>query len=44
MASSEEQTNTLGDYAAEHGAVAYSRSKSRDDPLSVLDEEDPIFC
>jgi len=26
MASSEEQTNTLGDYAAEHGAVAYSRS------------------
>jgi len=44
MASSEEQTNTLGDYAAEHGAVAYSRSKSRDDPLSVLDEEDPIFA
>jgi len=33
-----------GDYAAEHGAVAYSRSKSRDDPLSVLDEEDPIFA
>ena len=35
---------TLGDYAAEHGAVSYSRSKSRDDPLSVLDEEDPIFA
>jgi len=29
MASSEEQTNTLGDYAAEHGAVAYSLQVSR---------------
>jgi len=35
---------TLGDYASEHGAVAHSRSGSRDDPLSVLDETDPIFA
>ncbi len=39
-----EGTGTLGEYAAEHGAVAHSRSKSRDDPLSVLDEEDRIFA
>lgn len=38
------QVKTLGDYAAEHGAVAHSRSKARDDPLSVLDEDDPIFA
>lgn len=44
MPSSTEQTRTLGDYATEHGAVAHSRSGSRDDPLSVLDEEDPIFA
>jgi len=44
MASSEEQTNTLGDYAAEHGAVSLLSLQSRDDPLSVLDEEDPIFA
>lgn len=44
MTSSTERTKTLRDYAAEHGAVAHSRSKSRDDPLSVLDEEDPIFA
>lgn len=44
MASSAEQLKTLGEYAAENGAVSYSRSKSRDDPLSVLDEDDPIFA
>lgn len=43
MTSGTEQTQTLGDYAAECGAVAHSRSDARDDPLSVLDEEDPIF-
>ncbi|MFH5801736.1 Cdc6/Cdc18 family protein [Haladaptatus sp. CMAA 1911] len=44
MDSGTAQVKTLGDYAAEHGAVAHSRSKARDDPLSVLDEDDPIFA
>ncbi|KTG11035.1 orc1/cdc6 family replication initiation protein [Haloprofundus marisrubri] len=44
MVSQTEQPSTLGEYAAEHGAVAHSRSTARDDPLSVLDEEDPIFA
>jgi cell division control protein 6 len=44
MTPSLEQMKTLGDYAAEHRAVAHSRPNSRDDPLSVLDEEDPIFA
>lgn len=44
MAFDAEQRKTLGDYAVEHGAVAHSRSVSRDDPLSVLDEADPIFA
>jgi cell division control protein 6 len=44
MASRTEQSKTIGDYAAEHGAVDHSRSSSRDDPLSVLDEDDPIFA
>lgn len=46
MSSSTDQASskTLGDYANEHGAVPYSRSETRDDPLSVLDEEDPIFA
>lgn len=44
MASNSGQTKTLGDYATEHGAVAHSRSSSRNDPLSVLDEADPIFA
>ncbi|WP_136602657.1 Cdc6/Cdc18 family protein [Salinigranum halophilum] len=44
MPSHTEQVKTLGDYAAEKGAVTYSRSSSRDDPLSVLDEPDPIFA
>lgn len=44
MASSTEPVQTLGDYATSKGAVAHSRSGSRDDPLSVLDEEDPIFA
>lgn len=34
---------TFGDYADEQGAVSRSRANSRDDPLSVLDEPDPIF-
>ncbi|WP_135823728.1 Cdc6/Cdc18 family protein [Halorussus ruber] len=42
MADSVDQ-RTLGEYAAEHGAVAHSRTEQRDDPLSVLNEEDPIF-
>ena len=44
MSQSADEARTLGDYATERGAVAYSRSESRDDPLSVLDEEDPIFA
>ncbi|KZN23086.1 orc1/cdc6 family replication initiation protein [Haladaptatus sp. R4] len=44
MDSGTAQVKTLGEYAAEHGAVAHSRSKARDDPLSVLDEDDPIFA
>ncbi|WP_227355938.1 Cdc6/Cdc18 family protein [Haladaptatus salinisoli] len=44
MDSGTAQVKTLGDYAAEHGAVAHSRSKARDDPLSVLDEDNPIFA
>jgi archaeal cell division control protein 6 len=44
MDSGTAEVKTLGDYAAEHGAVAHSRSKARDDPLSVLDEDDPIFA
>lgn len=44
MASNTEQSKTLGDYATDNGAVAHSRSVSRDNPLSVLDEEDPIFA
>lgn len=44
MASSTEQPKTLGDYATDNGAVTHSRSVSRDNPLSVLDEEDPIFA
>lgn len=44
MAQSIDEERTLGDYATERGAVAYSRSESRDDPLAVLDEEDPIFA
>ncbi|WP_435158181.1 Cdc6/Cdc18 family protein [Haladaptatus sp. DFWS20] len=44
MDSGTAQVKTLGDYAAEHGAVAHSRSKAREDPLSVLDEDDPIFA
>ncbi len=43
MADSVDQ-RTLGEYAAEHGAVAHSRTEQRDDPLSVLSEEDPIFA
>ncbi len=39
-----DDVQSLGEYAAEHGAVAHSRSESRDDPLSVLDEEDRIFA
>ena len=37
--------DTLGEFATAHGAVAHSRASSppRDDPLSVLDEPDPIF-
>jgi len=35
---------TLGDYAAEHGAVRHSRSEPRDNPISVLDEKDQIFA
>ncbi|WP_158055608.1 Cdc6/Cdc18 family protein [Halorussus halophilus] len=35
---------TLGEYATNRGAVSYSRTEQRDDPLSVLDEEDPIFA
>lgn len=44
MTPSADERVTLGDYAAEYGAVAHSRSDSRDDPLSVLDEPDPIFA
>ncbi|SIR66790.1 cell division control protein 6 [Haladaptatus litoreus] len=44
MDSGTAQIKTLGEYAAEHGAVAHSRSQARDDPLSVLDEDDPIFA
>ncbi len=35
---------TFGDYADEQGAVSRSRANSRADPLSVLDEPDPIFA
>lgn len=44
MASRTESVRTLGEYATSKGAVAHSRSIVRDDPLSVLDEEDPIFA
>lgn len=44
MADSTGQATNLGEYASARGAVAYSRSESREDPLSVLDEEDPIFA
>ncbi len=40
MDSGTAQVKTLG----EHGAVAHSRSQARDAPLSVLDEDDPIFA
>jgi cell division control protein 6 len=44
MPSSTGHAETLGEYSSERGAVPHSRSASRDDPLSVLDEEDPIFA
>ncbi|SIS21093.1 AAA family ATPase [Natronorubrum thiooxidans] len=44
MDSTSDGIQTLGEYAAEHGAVAHSQSATRDDPLAVLDEEDPIFA
>ncbi|GAA0217693.1 MULTISPECIES: Cdc6/Cdc18 family protein [Halobaculum] len=40
---SEGEFNTLGDYADEHGVATPQQRPERDDPLSVLDEEDPIF-
>jgi cell division control protein 6 len=44
MATSDaEDIYTLRDYADEHGAVSRSRANARDDPLAVLDEDDPIF-
>ena len=44
MAQRADEVPTLGDYAAEHGAVRHSRSEPRDDPISVLDERDQIFA
>ncbi len=40
------ESRTLGEFAAEHGAVAHSRAggESRSDPLAVLEEPDPIFA
>jgi len=35
---------TLGEDAAEHGAVAHSQSATRHHPFAVLDEEDPILA
>jgi len=40
---SEGGIETLGDYADEHGVGVVQQRTQRDDPLSVLDEEDPIF-